>query len=234
MSLYDLQQETAKIAKQIEDRIHATELEKAQFAMEAKNAKDRAALLESLNKSLEDKNAALEEKQAALEKRIKVQDEGRELMKGRIGALEQKYQNACAVGDNLKEQILKMARQQENAELAAEALKAKLKRKNERIQRLEEANQGYRKGIQHLKKRIADMERIMKIKDDGRKSMRQQIADLIDDNQALRRTYAKKAKELSAQNEQLRKNCDQQVQEIWQLLRMLNAYRYRLGHKKEH
>ena len=41
MSLYDLQQETAKIAKQIEDRIHATELEKAQFAMEAKNAKDR-------------------------------------------------------------------------------------------------------------------------------------------------------------------------------------------------
>lgn len=157
----------ADVKKQIQD----AELRATQFAMDAKNAKDRAALLEA-----------------------------------QVKDLTSSYQNACAVGDNLKEQMLKIARHLENSELAIEALKAKLKRKNEQIQRLTEANFGYNKGIRRLRKRIYDMERIAFIRKDGIKSMRQQVSDLM------------------KQNNQLRRNCDSATKEIFRLNELLRKY----------
>lgn len=117
-------------------------------------------------------------------------------LEARAKELKRDYRNACAVGDSLKEQILKMTQQRENAELAAEALKAKLERKNEQIQRLTEANAGYNKGIRRLRKRIYDMERIAFIRKDGIKSMRQQVSDLMKQNNQLRDELAQKAAEL--------------------------------------
>ena len=150
----------ADVKKQIQD----AELRATQFAMDAKNAKDRAALLEA-----------------------------------QVKDLTSSYQNACAVGDNLKEQMLKIARHLENSELAIEALKAKLKRKNEQIQRLTEANFGYNKGIRRLRKRISDMERIAQIHKDGIRSMRQQVSDLMKQCNQLRDELARKAAELENQ-----------------------------------
>ena len=150
----------ADVKKQIQD----AELRATQFAMDAKNAKDRAALLEA-----------------------------------QVKDLTSSYQNACAVGDNLREQMLKIARHLENSEIAIEALKSKLKRKNEQIQRLTEANFGYNKGIRRVRKRISEMERIAFIRKDGIKSMRQQVSDLMKQNNQLRDELARKAAELENQ-----------------------------------
>lgn len=158
----------ADVKKQIQD----AELRATQFAMDAKNAKDRAALLEA-----------------------------------QVKDLTSSYQNACAVGDNLKEQMLKIARHLENSELAIEALKAKLKRKNGQIQRLTEANAGYNKGIRRLRKRISDMEQAETVNGECRREM-------------LERVMA-----LSEQNEQFRKDCAQSAMKISLMQQLLDAYR---------
>ena len=241
MNLYDLMREyrfqhgADYFFKQFADQIHSLEVEKAQFAMDAKNAKDRAALLETQVKELETKQDSQKSYIEALENKIR--------------RLNHSVTMKVTLFDIFQQWDKKEAQRKDSTE----NLKAKLRRKNERIQRLENANQGYRKGIRRLRKRIYDMERIAFIHKDGIRSMRQQVSDLMKQCNQLRDELAQvraerdnldEAKlcfdaiiadrdadyaELSKINKNIRRDCNaainSQTQRIVQLQKLLDAYR---------